>query len=493
MSPKKKKTSTRRRRITPRKSPSGRTSAGKKKVRKSMTRPRRGPPRTWLRYLALFTGIIIGIGLPWMLWLNHVVTSEFEGRKWDLPSRVYARPLNLYAGLQISSTALQSELEAAGYRRQGSIENPGSYSASGGEYRIHRRGFQFDDGPQPALVFSVRVEDGAVAYLGSPAGQLDLVRLDPAEIASIYPLHDEDRTLVNIEQVPELLLTGLQAVEDRNFKSHPGIHLRGILRAVMANLRAGEAVQGGSTLTQQLVKNYYLSNERTLSRKLNEAGMALLLELHYEKAEILQAYLNEIYLGQLGNHGIHGFSRASEFYFGAPLESLDTAQIALLVGMVRGASLYNPRRNPERALERRNRVLRIFNETGLIGEQELEVALVAPLGVRDNVQTGRSRYPAFIDLVRRQLRSDYREDDLRNEGLRIFTTLAPFEQDMAEQAVISGMESLGPAVRSAPWSAIARPAGRVSTGRWMRGARSARWSSRWSTCWPWNTPRTTAC
>jgi penicillin-binding protein 1B len=395
--------------------------------------------------LALFcAGFALGLTAPWLAWLDYQVTSEFEGRKWDLPSRVYARPLSLYAGREISAAGLVEELTAAGYRASADAARPGAYRRSGDTFEIHRRPFTFDDGAEAALSFRVRLAASGVASLQASAdgAALDLVRLDPAEIASIFPLHDEDRTLVSIEAAPELLLTGLQAVEDRQFKHHPGLDLRGIARALLANIKAGKAVQGGSTLTQQLVKNYYLSDERTLLRKLNEAGMALLLEWHYGKTEILEAYLNEIYLGQQGNHGIHGFARASEFYFGTPLEELRPHQIALLVGMVRGASLYNPRRNPERARARRDRVLDIFAETGLLTEAEAAGWKGRALDVTDTPGAGRNRFPAFVELVRRQLRRDYREEDLRNEGLRIFTTLAPADQAQAEQAVVAGMRGL---------------------------------------------------
>lgn len=396
------------------------------------------------RVAVLCLGLGLGLFAPWLAWLNHLVTSEFEGRKWDVPSRVFARPLTLYPGMALSRDGLGTELEVAGYRRTPEATEAGAYSISGGRYTIYRRDFRFDDGPQAPLRFVVGIDDGQVSVLTNAAGApLDIVRLDPAEIASIYPLHDEDRSLVAIGEVPELLLTGLQAVEDRQFKSHPGVHLRGIARAFWANLRAGETVQGGSTLTQQLIKNYYLSDERRVMRKINEGLMALLLELHYDKAEILEAYLNEIYLGQQGAHGIHGFGRASEFYFGQPLAQLGTEQIALLVGMVRGASLYNPRRNPERALARRNRVLAVFRETGLLAAAEAEAAAAQPLGVIARPSTGGSRYPAFIDLVRRQLHSDYREQDLQTAGLRIFTTLSPADQQAAERAVVEGMRTLG--------------------------------------------------
>ena len=392
----------------------------------------------------LGAGLFLGLTLPWVLWLNLKVTSEFEGRKWDLPSRVYARPLSLYGGLALTSGALESELRAAAYRKVASPSQDGSYTVKGKRFEIIRRGFRFGDGEQQSLKFSLELSGGRVTRLRAPhsSAALDLVRLDPAEIASIYPLQNEDRTLVSINEVPELLITGLQAVEDRHFKHHHGIDPLGIIRALLADIRAGKAVQGGSTLTQQLVKNYFLSNERTLPRKINEVLMSLLLEWHYQKSEILEAYLNEIYLGQQGNHSIHGFGRASEFYFNQALERLEPQQVALLVGMVRGASWYNPRRNPERALARRNKVLDIFTETGLLSEAESSQMKSRPLGVTPSPETGRSHYPAFLDLVREQLRSHYRESDLMSEGLRIFTTLAPSDQAAAEHAIEKGLQDL---------------------------------------------------
>ncbi len=400
--------------------------------------------RRLFRVLMLLIGLGIGLAVPWTVWLDIQVRDEFEGRAWDVPSRVYARPLSLYTGQQISKQSLLLELEAAGYRKKTSAFEPGSYSVNGGSYEINRRATIFEDGSEPAVRFKLSLEGDLIKSLRDSSAGSDpgLVRLDPAEIASIYPLHDEDRTLVELADVPELLMTGLQAVEDRQFKHHHGIAPRSIARAFWVNLRAGQAVQGGSTLTQQLVKNYFLSSERSLSRKINEAIMSVLLELHYDKAQILEAYINEIFLGQQGSHAIHGFGRASEFYFDRSLKDLEPEQIALLVGMVRGASLYNPRRNPERALKRRNTVLDVFAETGLMSAAEVKAAKAQALGVTAKPRSGGSRYPAFLDLVKRQLRRDYDTSDLRSEGLKIFTTLAPSEQQYAQKAVSDGLNDL---------------------------------------------------
>jgi penicillin-binding protein 1B len=263
--------------------------------------------------------------------------------------------------------------------------------------------------------------------------RVDLLRLDPPLIGSFYTSRNEDRVLVKLSGVPSFLTKALITIEDRDFYSHHGITLRGIARALWANIRAGRTVQGGSTLTQQLVKNYFLSNERSLSRKVNEVIMALLLELHYSKDDIVESYMNEVYLGQDGKRAIHGFGLASHFYFQRPLKKLGIDQLARLVGLVKGPSYYDPRRHPDRALRRRNLVLSEMARRGLIPKSVARRASRRRLGVVPYRRSSLARYPAFMDLVRRQLRRDYREDDLTSEGLRIFTTLDPHIQETAER------------------------------------------------------------
>jgi len=415
-------------------------AGGRRKERSSGLRWGR---RAW-RLALLLGGVFLGLMVPWVIYLNHQVTSEFEGRKWDLPSRVYARALDLYPGAALTLADLETELKISGYRRSDRLDRPGLYRVAGSTVDIHRRAFRFPEGADEARRIELRLSGGVIDRLRDPvSGQgLDLARLDPAEIASIYPLQKEDRTLVRLADAPPLLVTGLQAVEDRHFKQHPGVDLRGIARAFLANLRAGRAVQGGSTITQQLVKNFFLSQDRTLVRKFNEAIMALLLEYHYDKAEILEAYINEVFLGQQGAYAVHGFGRASQFYFDQPLERLEPQQIALLIGLVKGPSYYNPRKHPKRARERRDQVITAFQETGLLSAEQAGTALADDLGVTPEPGTRGSRYRAFVDLVRRQLAQVYREDDLRSEGLRIFTTLAPSEQEKAQKAVTDGLREL---------------------------------------------------
>jgi penicillin-binding protein 1B len=264
--------------------------------------------------------------------------------------------------------------------------------------------------------------------------ELDIVRLEPPQIGGIYPAHREDRILIKLDDAPPVLRKGLIAVEDRQFYRHHGINPKAIARALLANLRAGATVQGGSTLTQQLVKNFFLSNTRSLWRKGNEALMALLLELHYDKNEILEAYLNEVYLGQDRHRAIHGFGLASRFYFDRDIDTLSLPQIATLIALVRGPSYYDPRRHPERLRKRRNLVLDIMAQQGVISARAARQAKQAGLGIVSG-RASATRYPAFMDLVRRQLRRDYRAEDLSSEGLRIFTTFDPRIQQTAERAL----------------------------------------------------------
>lgn len=390
----------------------------------------------------MFAGIVvlgmsvIGVGI-----LDLIIRSQFEGKKWSLPARVYARPLELYPGLPFSVEKLRRELEWLGYTSR--LEGPGSYSVRGNKVRLYSRDFQFWDERISRKQLQFDFADDVLKRVvdlnnGKP---LSLVRLDPMLIGSIDPRHHEDRDLIRLEQAPALLLETLLLVEDRSFYDHIGIRPLSILRAMLANIRAGAAVQGGSTLTQQLVKNFFLNNERSFRRKALEAVMALLLEWHYSKQEILQTYINEIYLGQDGERAIHGFALASRFYFGQPLDALEPDQIALLVAMVKGPSLYDPRRNPQSARARRDWILTLMEREQLVSVHVAERARHTSLRVRD-VQRSRFPYPGFVDFVRRQLQHDYRDEDLRSEGLRIFTTLDPQLQFEAEQVLAQRLAKL---------------------------------------------------
>ncbi|MFT6255329.1 MAG: penicillin-binding protein 1B, partial [Granulosicoccus sp.] len=359
------------------------------------------PPRFfWLKLLA-FSMVIVTL---WLVFLDFQVRTKFDGKKWAIPARVYARPLEIYEGLLLKPEELKRELHSVGYRHIKDVYEAGQFSVKGNAYNIITRAFVFPDKAEVSARYQVYfTRENGVTRVSRVVGADDdfIARIEPQEIGSIYPRHGEDRVLVQLENTPPLLGQTLIAVEDKDFANHYGISFRGIARAMLANIKARRFVQGGSTLTQQLVKNFYLTQDKSLWRKIQEALMAPLLELHYSKAEILEAYINEVYLGQSGPRGIHGFGLAASHYFNRSLESLRPHQIALLVGTVKGASYYNPWRYPERAKNRRDTVLKRMANHGLLTKAEHVKYTAMSLGIVKKSALRLGDYPAFLDVVKR--------------------------------------------------------------------------------------------
>ena len=387
-----------------------------------------------VRLLALL--LLLGLS-GYIYYLDATIREAFDGRKFALPARVYGRALEVYPGLKLTSAQFVEELHALSYHENPEPNEAATYKHTLNGIEFATRDFVFWDGPQAAQRLRIEFTDGKVSLLqerGSSDRDLPILRIEPPVIGGIYPGHNEDRALLKLEQIPKPLIDALVSIEDRKFYSHWGIDPRGIARALYKTL-SGQRIEGGSTLTQQLVKNFFLTSERTLTRKGTEVLMALLLELHYSKDEILETYLNEVFLGQDSSRAIHGFGLASHFYFDRPLDRLELHEVATLVGMVKGPGVYDPRRNPELTLQRRNIVLQEMAHLNAITQAQFVAARQKPLGVIHRAPTGTSPYPAFLQLVHRQLQRDYREEDLRSEGLRIFTTLDPRTQHHAEQAL----------------------------------------------------------
>jgi len=433
-----KKTSARKTPRTTKKSSSSRAK------RKSTAKPsHRNAPLSWkfrLFSLGLLVCLVFGV---YLLYLDHTVRLKFEGKRWAVPARVYGQALELYAGAAVSPEHLTHTLSRLGYKKVTHPKKAATWSRKGDRFLIKTRDFRFWDTQASSRLLDVRFRAGRVDDLLNANGQdLALFRLEAPVIGSIYPSHHEDRVLVKRAELPESLIQALIVMEDRSFYTHHGVNVMAIARAMLANVRAGGLVQGGSTLTQQLVKNFYLTRERSLKRKVNEALMALMLDAHYEKDQILEAYANEIYLGQDGARAIHGFGLASQFYFNRRLKELDLSQLALLVAQVRGPSYYDPRRHPSRAKKRRNLVLSVMLDHKLISNKVAKRAMASPLGVTAKKGRASVNYPAFLDLVRRQLHRDYNPEDLTSEGLRIFTTLDPWTQKKMEQAVTRRLDKL---------------------------------------------------
>ncbi|MBM4200089.1 MAG: penicillin-binding protein 1B, partial [Gammaproteobacteria bacterium] len=374
-----------------------------------MSRPRkRMPPKArrtrggWFRRFVLrrllvtLPFIVLGFG-AYLAYLDYRIREEFEGKKWSLPARIYSAPLELYVGSGSAPDRLEQRLVDLKFRADPALATRATYARRGSGFVLKTRAFRFPDRPEPARTVRVDYEGGRISglYDLEKGRNLAVLRLEPVQVGSLYPTIKEDRILIKLSQAPELLLQALFSVEDRDFYQHSGISARGILRALWVNARSGAIVQGGSTLTQQLVKNLFLSSQRTWWRKINEAFMALILEARYSKQQILEAYLNEIYLGQDGARAVHGFALASQYYFGRSLSELELQHMATLVGLVRGPSYYDPFRAPDRVLNRRNVVLDAMAEQHYVSIAQAGAAKSKPLDVVDNPHQPTSQYPAF--------------------------------------------------------------------------------------------------
>lgn len=419
--------------------PVRRKSSGSKKRR--VARRKKQPSRLWRSFLfCVRWGFVAGCATiaaiaGYLFFLDRQITSTFEGRRWSLPARIYAAPVELYPGAALPKGDVVAELTRLGYREVEFASAPGTWSSQGNTLRTILRPFRFADGQRGELPLAIEFDEGRVVRIDDgTGGELPIARIEPPQVGSFFPSHGEDRLILAPEQTPPLLPATLKAVEDRTFDSHPGFDLKGILRAAWVNLSTGEISQGASTLTQQLVRSYYLTNERSFARKLKELALAVMLEARFIKPDLMNAYVNEIHLGQDGARAIHGFGLGSQFYFNKPIAELGAHEIALLVAVIRGPSYYDPFRHPKRAKDRRDRILGTMRDFGLIGEREYQAALARELGLASTRRAGRY-YPAFLRMVRQELADDYDADTLGGEGLAIYTTLNPRVQDAAQTAV----------------------------------------------------------
>lgn len=425
----------------------------KKSVKKRTTKKRAKKQSGGLRRLLMRSFLLLCVlGLvasaATLFWLDGLVQKRFDSHQWELPARVYASPVELYRGRVLSLNQMKQLLRYMHYREEASAPRSGTYQVQGNQVLIHTRGFSDSDGGEVPQKLRITIAGDGISGLHDEHGQaVAVARLEPLHIGSIHPGHEQDRILQRLGQTPPLLIELLIATEDRAFFQHHGVSVRGLARAMAANVKQRGFHQGGSTLTQQLVKNFWLTRDRTITRKLLEMPMAVLLERHYDKEKILETYLNEVYLGQDGSRAVHGMGLASFFYFGQPLEELAPQHMALLVGMLKGPGLYNPKRHPERAKERRNVVLTVAEESGILSAEVADAARKAPLGIVEKGEAVLYAFPDFIDLVKRQLARDYKADVLSKEGLMIHTTLDVLAQLAAENAVVSLLNEKDPSAQ----------------------------------------------
>ena len=384
-----------------------------------------------ITYLSLIIFLIISIA--YVSILDSKVVNKLDGVLWTVPAKVYARPLELAEGGKINVDVLKKELEILSYElTKGIPDTPGEFSQSQRSVNIFIRGF----GSQEPGLYRLKIENDKIDSIKRKDGiSIDLIQLEPLSIGGMFPSHLQDRILLNFSQVPKDLEEMILVVEDRNFYSHKGISLRSIMRAFIKNTRALGIEEGGSTITQQLAKSLFFSPEQTIRRKIKEAIAALLIEIHYSKQEILLAYINDVFIAQSGRRAIHGFGLASQFFFGTDLKNLSLDQKALLVGLLKGPSLYSPINNPDRAKTRRDLVLSLIKNDSLITEEEYLDLKGRSLKVIPPSFKSLSKYPAFNDIVTLDLRKNFDDSDLRTKGLKIITNLDPVVQDYLEESI----------------------------------------------------------
>ncbi|MFT5162848.1 MAG: penicillin-binding protein 1B [Alteromonadaceae bacterium] len=392
----------------------------------------------WLLKTTAKLTLALSIGLCiYLIYLDAKVTRKFEGQKWQIPAQIYAQPLTLDKNLSITQQQLIEELKALNYRKVSVLNGPGEFLLVKNQLSLVRRAFGFPRNNQSERWFTINFDAQGITKLSDrQTGQaVKSITLEPLLIERLLSPHHEDREFMPIEAFPEVLKDTLLLVEDRGFYHHYGVSVTAILRALWQNLKAGRTVQGGSTLTQQLAKNFYLNHNRNLLRKVNEAFIALLLDFRYSKDQILEAYVNEVFLGQSNNRAVHGFGLASRYYFSKPIGELQPHEFAVLMAIIKGPSYYSPHRHPKRTLKRRDLVLRLMFEHHLLNRAEYKIAIVQPLGVSRKSQFMSVRYPAFISQVKRELKQTLSDSEWLSDGIKVFTSLDPRLQRATERVI----------------------------------------------------------
>ncbi|HEX2719703.1 MAG TPA: PBP1A family penicillin-binding protein [Candidatus Deferrimicrobium sp.] len=362
------------------------------------------------------------------------------GDAWEVPSILYGRPTEIRAGDHLGNLRFAERLRRLSYKRvAGRPSVAGTWIEEPDRVRIYTRDYRIEETPHNGGPVEIGVRDGRVVSIVSYAGvPLDSIHLEPEEIGRILGPRMESRRIVPLSAIPPSLQRAVLAAEDARFYSHHGIDAVGVARALVRNLREWRFAQGGSTITQQLAKNFFLSPKKTIGRKLREVELAIVLELRYTKQQILEMYLNKIYFGQEGARGIYGVEEAAGFYFSKRAADLTLEEAATLAGVIRSPNRYSPFRASAAAKERRDMVLARMRQLGMIGEEEYRRASRAPLRTRAR------RSPAnmaayFADYIQRVTEDDLGGEKLFRTGYRFHTTLDPVQQAAAEEAVAKGL------------------------------------------------------
>jgi penicillin-binding protein 1B len=387
--------------------------------------------------------LVLGAFATWRL--DREIRAVLEAPALAAPSLVYSQPVRLYPGLARSPDELESLLQDLAYERQQGAPIPGTYDVVGPVFEVHLRSLELPGRQRPPLRVTVHFRDRwtSIDRLTGPDGEeLGEIETEAPKIGAFLGPRRVARDPVRLADVPPVLRDAVILVEDRRFYEHSGLDLKGIVRALTADVRAGETVQGGSTITQQLAKNLFLTRRRTWRRKALEAVYALRIDRLYPKNRILEAYLNEVFLGADRSLQISGVAEASRHYFGVDVRHVTLPQAALLAGLIRGPGNYDPFRKPQAALERRRQVLEQLLATGRITRQERDAADAAPLELRKSQARVAPGASAYVDALEAQMVRDLPGRPLETAGLKIYTPLDPTVQAAAQQALDEGLGEL---------------------------------------------------
>ncbi len=400
-----------------------------------------------LLLIAAATVAGLGVASYYIHKWDAVVSERFRTHHWDFPSKIYSDSQLIYPGMDLKAVGFFDRLHDLDYQLAPTgVSRKGDYHIDdhAGTVDVFLRDLPTAAGenePRRVRLFLSGNTVTRIAELDDESKDVYAIELEPALLSGLYQGAWEERHLVTLDDVPPLLLRAIMDVEDQRFYEHHGIDLNGVARALWVNLRSGHTVQGGSTLTQQLMKNFFLTDERNIKRKLREAMMALIVERRFSKQEILENYINEIYLGQKGAQGIYGVWEASRFYFAKEPRELSVAEMAMLASLIKAPNRYSPFRDPERAQRRRNYALGLMLKQGDITAEQHAAAIAEPLRVAPIGNQAKDA-PYFVDYVRQELSQAYPSEVLTSEGLRIYTALDMHLQRLAEQAVQNGLADL---------------------------------------------------